>query len=113
LQAKVRELRSTFDAANLRPRLAEIEKQRPTQPLVESAKISAGHAREEASGGHARDRGRAHPAYEDISAYFDLAREGESVEPDLRREIDLLRELVDRLETETLLLVTTMRATPS
>jgi peptide chain release factor 2 len=39
----------------------------------------------------------------DISAYFDLAREGENVEPDLRREIDTLRELVDRLETETLL----------
>jgi peptide chain release factor 2 len=40
---------------------------------------------------------------EDITAYFDLAREGENVEPDLRREIDALRELVDRLETETLL----------
>jgi peptide chain release factor 2 len=39
----------------------------------------------------------------DISAYFDLAREGENVEPDLRREIDALRDLVDRLETETLL----------
>jgi peptide chain release factor 2 len=39
----------------------------------------------------------------DISAYFDLAREGENVEPDLRREIDALSELVDRLETETLL----------
>jgi peptide chain release factor 2 len=39
----------------------------------------------------------------DISAYFDLAREGENVEPDLRREIDGLGELVDRLETETLL----------
>jgi len=40
---------------------------------------------------------------EDISAYFDLAREGESVDTDLRREIDSLRQLVDRLETETLL----------
>jgi len=39
----------------------------------------------------------------DISAYFDLAREGENVEADLRREIDTLRELVDRLEIETLL----------
>ena len=29
----------------------------------------------------------------DISAYFDLAREGENVEADLRREIDALREL--------------------
>jgi peptide chain release factor 2 len=40
---------------------------------------------------------------DDISAYFDLAREGESVAGDLRREIDTLRQLVDRLETETLL----------
>jgi peptide chain release factor 2 len=40
---------------------------------------------------------------DDISAYFDLGREGESVDADLRREIDSLRQLVDRLETETLL----------
>ena len=40
---------------------------------------------------------------EDISAYFDLAREGENVHADLRREIDALRQLVDRLETESLL----------
>jgi len=40
---------------------------------------------------------------DDIGAYFDLAREGEDVSADLRREIDLLRALVDRLETETLL----------
>jgi peptide chain release factor 2 len=40
---------------------------------------------------------------EDIAAYFDLAREGENVAADLRREIDALRALVDRLETETLL----------
>ena len=40
---------------------------------------------------------------QDISAYFELAHEGESVDADLRREIDSLRGLVDRLETETLL----------
>jgi len=40
---------------------------------------------------------------EDIVAYFELAREGEKVDADLRREIDSLRDLVDRLETETLL----------
>jgi peptide chain release factor 2 len=39
----------------------------------------------------------------DISAYFDLSREGENVDADLRREIDSLRQLVDRVETETLL----------
>jgi peptide chain release factor 2 len=40
---------------------------------------------------------------DDIAAYFDLAREGESVDADLRREITSLRERVDHLETETLL----------
>src|SRR5881398_874354 len=40
---------------------------------------------------------------EDISAYFELSREGENVDADLRRELDSLRQLVDRLETETLL----------
>ncbi len=39
----------------------------------------------------------------DITAYFDLSREGENVDADLRREIDSLRQVVDRLETETLL----------
>ena len=34
---------------------------------------------------------------------FELGREGETVEADLRREIDWLRQLVDRLETESLL----------
>jgi peptide chain release factor 2 len=40
---------------------------------------------------------------DDITAYFELAREGENVGADLKREIDSLRELVERLETETLL----------
>ncbi len=40
---------------------------------------------------------------DDIAAYFELAREGEKVDAELRREIDALREKVDRLETETLL----------
>ncbi len=39
----------------------------------------------------------------DITAYFELAREGEDVSADLRREIDALRAMVDKLEIETLL----------
>jgi peptide chain release factor 2 len=40
---------------------------------------------------------------EDITAYFDLAREGEAVTDDLKKEIDDLREMADKLETQTLL----------
>jgi peptide chain release factor 2 len=40
---------------------------------------------------------------EDITAYFDLAREGENISADLRRELDQLRDIVEKLETETLL----------
>jgi peptide chain release factor 2 len=39
----------------------------------------------------------------DITAYFDLAREGEAVIEDLKAEIDGLREFAEKLETETLL----------
>jgi peptide chain release factor 2 len=39
----------------------------------------------------------------DITAYFDLAREGEKVESDLQREIEALRRVVEKLETKTLL----------
>ena len=39
----------------------------------------------------------------DIDAYFELAREGEQVESELKREIDALQIQVEKLETETLL----------
>lgn len=40
---------------------------------------------------------------DDIAAYFDLAREGEAVADDLRKEINDLRDLAERIETQTLL----------
>src|SRR3982074_1181744 len=40
---------------------------------------------------------------DDIATYFDLAGEGENVAADLQRDMDSLRELVDRVEIETLL----------
>jgi len=39
----------------------------------------------------------------DIAAYFDLAREGEAVTDELKKEIDDLREIAEKLETQTLL----------
>jgi peptide chain release factor 2 len=38
----------------------------------------------------------------DISAYFDLGREGEDVSADLQREIDGMKVLLEKLETQTL-----------
>jgi peptide chain release factor 2 len=40
---------------------------------------------------------------EDISAYFELASEGEQVDEDVTREMNGLRAVVEKLETETLL----------
>jgi len=39
----------------------------------------------------------------DVDAYFDLAREGEAVEADLEKEINALRDHVDKLEFRTML----------
>lgn len=40
---------------------------------------------------------------DDIEAYFELAREGEAVEPELTREIPSLVEYADKLESKTML----------
>ena len=95
---------SIFDAGNLRERLTEIEKQASDPNLWSNPQKSQTVMREKkrledmlANEANLIRHG------DDISAYFDLAREGESVDADLRREIDSLRQLVDRLETETLL----------
>jgi len=40
---------------------------------------------------------------DDVNAYFELAREGENVSVELRKEIDSLRGVVETLETRTLL----------
>src|ERR1700678_2580381 len=39
----------------------------------------------------------------DIDAYFELAQEGEAVQPELEREIKALSEFVEKLETRTML----------
>src|SRR3954462_12787785 len=40
---------------------------------------------------------------DDIQAYLDLGKEGENIDTELQREIGSLRDLIDKLETETLL----------
>jgi peptide chain release factor 2 len=95
---------STFDAGKLREQLAEVEKQAADPNLWSNPQKSQQVMRQKkrlenvlATEADLVRRG------EDISAYFDLGREGENVEADLRREMDSLRNLVDRLETESLL----------
>ena len=95
---------STFDAGKLREQLAEIEKQAADPALWSNPQKSQQVMRQKkrlenvlATETDLVRRG------DDITAYFDLGREGENVEADLRREIDGLRNLVDRLETESLL----------
>ena len=95
---------STFDAGTLREQLAEVEKQAADPGLWSNQQKSQQVMRQKkrlenvlATEVDLVRRG------DDISAYFDLGREGENVEADLRREIDGLRNLVDRLETESLL----------
>jgi peptide chain release factor 2 len=88
----------------LRQQLAEIEKQAADPNLWSNPQKSQQIMREKKR----LEEGLSTEAElirrsDDISAYFELAREGETVDSDLRREIDSLRELVDRLETETLL----------
>jgi len=96
--------RSTFDAGKLRQQLTEIEKQASDPNLWSNPERSQQVMREKKRVEDAlatdaelvRRNG-------DIAAYFELAHEGESVDSDLQREIGALQQLVDRLETETLL----------
>ena len=96
--------RSIFDAPKLREKLNEVEKQ-AADPALWSNPEKSQHVM--------REKKRLESALAthdelvrrsgDINAYFDLAHEGEDVSADLRREVDDLRALVEKLETETLL----------
>jgi peptide chain release factor 2 len=95
---------SIFDARRLRAELATLESK-----LSDSA-VWSNPAQSQTL---MRDRKRAEAQLEmdselarrisDIEAYFELAREGESIEPELEREINSLSAFVDELETRTML----------
>jgi peptide chain release factor 2 len=95
---------SIFDAPHLREQLAEVEKKASDPNFWSNQELSQQAMRErkriEAALAHESDLTR---RAQDIEAYFELAREGENVDQDLRREIGNLREVVDKLETQTLL----------
>jgi len=95
---------SIFDPPKLQKQLAEIEKQTSDPNFwsnpSESQRVMRERKRLETALATEADLER---RTADLAAYFELAREGESVESDLKREIAALRERVEKLETQTLL----------
>jgi peptide chain release factor 2 len=95
---------SIFDADRLRKELASIEVKisdpklwsnpAVSQPLMRERKRLETLLADDASLGRRT---------EDIAAYFELAREGETVEADLEREILSLQQFVEALEERTML----------
>ncbi|HEV2416323.1 MAG TPA: peptide chain release factor 2 [Terriglobia bacterium] len=104
VKERVADLRGFLDPPRLRRELAEIEKQMadpgfwqnqeasqkllPSRRRIEEALETEQHLESRVS---------------DVGAYFELAREGESVIADLERELASLREELDRVETASLL----------
>ncbi len=96
---------SIFDAPRLKTELAAVEEKVADPSIWADAAKSQPLMRErrrlEEQLGYDADLQR---RSEDIEAYFELLREGESaVEPDLKREIDSLGLYVDQLESRTML----------
>ena len=95
---------SIFDSARLKRELAVIEEKisdpavwadgAKSQPLMRERKRLETLLADDAELARRQD---------DIEAYFELAKEGESVEPELEREIPALVEFSERLESKTML----------
>ncbi len=95
---------SIFDAPKLRSQLAEIDKQASDPNLWSDPARSQTVMREKKRlEDILRTEDELARRVSDIEAYFELGREGEDVTADVRREMDVLRERVEKLETETLL----------
>ncbi|MGB8480061.1 MAG: peptide chain release factor 2 [Acidobacteriaceae bacterium] len=104
VEQKVRDLQEYLDAERLRKELASIEQKvadpsvwanpAVSQPLMRERKRLESLLADDTELRRRRD---------DIAAYFELAREGESVEPDLLREIEGLRTFSEALESRTML----------
>jgi peptide chain release factor 2 len=95
---------SIFDSARLKRELAVIETQisdpaiwadgAKSQPLMRERKRLETLLADDAELARRQD---------DIEAYFELAKEGEAVEPELEREIPALVEFSEKLESKTML----------
>ncbi|MDR5728767.1 MAG: peptide chain release factor 2 [Terriglobia bacterium] len=104
IEQKVRDLQEYLDAERLRKELVSIEEKvadpaiwanpSASQPLMRERKRLESLLADDTELRRRR---------EDIAAYFELAREGEQVEPDLLREIEGLRAFSEALESRTML----------
>jgi peptide chain release factor 2 len=95
---------SIFDPSKAREQLNEIEKQIADPGIWSNPERSQTLMRErkrlETILNTEEDLGR---RVSEIETYFELANEGEQVEGEVKREIDVLSQQVDKLEAETLL----------
>ncbi|MDP9049281.1 MAG: peptide chain release factor 2 [Acidobacteriota bacterium] len=104
VRERVRELREYLDSARLKRELAVIEEKisdpavwadgAKSQPLMRERKRLETLLADDAELARRQD---------DIEAYFELAKEGEAVEPELEREIPALVEFSEKLESKTML----------
>src|ERR1700744_4931801 len=95
---------SIFDRPRLSRELAEIETKVADPAIWADAARSQPLMRERKRlEALLADEGELARRSEDIDAYFELAREGEAVEPELEREIPALETFAEKLEEKTLL----------
>ncbi|HYM11003.1 MAG TPA: peptide chain release factor 2 [Bryobacterales bacterium] len=104
LREKVHDIRSYLDVPAKQAQLAEIEKKisdpgfwndpEKSQKVMQQRKL----LEQTLESGRELER-----RVSDLEAFFELAREGEPVEADIRRELEALKTQAERLETATLL----------
>jgi len=95
---------SIFDSTRLKTQLAAIETKLADPALwsnpAQSQPLMRDRKRIEAQ---LADDAELERRTGDVEAYFDLAREGEAVEPDLEREIKTLADVAEQMESRTML----------
>jgi peptide chain release factor 2 len=95
---------SIFDPARLKNDLAEIEQKLSDPSLWSNPQLSQPIMRDRKRiEALLADDAELARRTEDVEAYFELAREGEAVEPELDREIKSLNEFAEAMEARTLL----------
>ncbi|HTX75354.1 MAG TPA: PCRF domain-containing protein, partial [Terracidiphilus sp.] len=95
---------SIFDAPRLRTQLADLETKLADPALWSNPALSQPIMRDRKRiEAQLADDAELERRAGDIDAYFELAREGEAVEPELEREIKALAEVAETMESRTML----------